>query len=147
MTTVYLAGGISHNTYDEATNWRKLAAERLAVHYIDTLDPMRGKVQEQWDDGGANFDYPGFSTNDIFTRDLADIRESDILLVNLTTAKSVGTPFEMGYAYARTIPLFVVAEPSLQRHPFVCECADYLTENIYDAIDEIVRFNLYTRSR
>jgi nucleoside 2-deoxyribosyltransferase len=138
MKTVYLAGGISHNTFDEATQWRTLAADYLALHGIKTLDPMRGKHADKWQDGEANFDHPGFSTAAIFFRDTADIQNSDAILVNLETAKSVGTPWEMGYAYALGIPLFIVCPVALHSHPFICEPAAQVSESFEAVLKDLV---------
>ena len=135
---VYLVGGISNNSYDEATEWRRYAATRLNGAGIETLDPMRDKSKDLWEDYADNHTVEGFDTADIFTRDLADINRSTILLVNLETVRSVGTPFEMGYGYAHNKLLFIVAPKALHTHPFICEPAQCLTESLDFAIDAIV---------
>lgn len=139
---VYLAGGIAYNSFDEATQWRKQATEYLGQHGILTRDPMRGKHQEKWQDGDANHDHPGFDTHDIFTRDTKDIIDSDALLVNLSTVKSVGTPFEMGFAYALRKPLFVVTTAELKTHPFVCVPSTIMGTEMDSVLRQLVHFLL-----
>lgn len=138
--TVYLAGGIAHNTYAEATDWRKYAANVLNSYRIQTRDPMMGKLKHRWKDGEANYDYHGMNVYDIFDRDITDILFSNALLVNLTTAKSVGTPFEMGYAYSLTKPLFICAPKELHDHPFVTVPSYFLTDDLDSAINALIQF-------
>jgi hypothetical protein len=40
---VYLAGPITGLTYEGATEWRNVAAEKLDSDKIETLSPLRGK--------------------------------------------------------------------------------------------------------
>lgn len=145
MTTkpiIYLAGGIAYNTFDEATQWRRQATDYLSQYNIETRDPMRGKRAYQWADGEANHDHPGFSASDIFHRDIADIDESTALLINMESVRSVGTPWEMGYAYALGKPLFIVAPLELLTHPFICVPAYMLTNKLSHALEAIAIWSI-----
>lgn len=137
---IYLAGGIAYNSFSEATQWRDYATKYLNRYGIDTLDPMRGKHPDKWQDNEANHDHPGFSTSDIFRRDTEDIRRSTALLINMESVRSVGTPWEMGYAYALHKPLFIVCPGELQSHPFICEPATYMSSSFHGALQELIDF-------
>ena len=50
-----------------------------------------------------------FLPEDLMVRSLAEIATSDILVVDLTE-KGVGVGIEVGYAHARNIPVFTVAQ-------------------------------------
>ena len=160
MLTVYLAGPISKCTLQQAIGWRKTVKQSLA-HYFDSseiqvLDPMRGKETElklrlEHNPNSANdkiishnyLQKGVLSNQNIFNRDLFDIDRSDILLVNLsdTSKLSVGTLFEMGYAHAKGIKLFVVTHPDswLRQHPFI-EQSSLIFDDLQDCIEMVVSY-------
>lgn len=134
--TIYLAGGIAHNSFDEATKWRLKAFDILTAYKFTVLDPMRGKQADHWGDGVS---YPGLSPFDIFSRDTDDINKSDALLVNLHTVRSIGTPWEMGYAWGLDKPLFVCCTGELLDHPFVIASSFFKTTTIDYAINAVIQ--------
>ena len=76
--TIYLAGGISHLSYEEATGWR-LDLIRQAGDRAIILDPMRGK--EILEGTKTIALHPTeFSHDDIFGRDIADIESSKSII-------------------------------------------------------------------
>jgi hypothetical protein len=101
---------------------------------------MRGKTKDIWEHGKANFTTVKHSATEIFTRDLEDINKSNGLLVNLQTAKSIGTPWEMGYSYAIGKPLFVVCPPELREHPFISIPSTGTYETLYEAMRGILGY-------
>lgn len=127
MSRVYLAGGITGNSYEEATEWRRQVADVVERHNGVVLDPMRGKDELK----GVSSIAIAYPNNDptknsrtVFSRDLADVEQCDIFFVNFYTVKSVGTPFELGYAYALGKHIISIAPEPLAQHPFIRESAD-----------------------
>jgi nucleoside 2-deoxyribosyltransferase len=101
---IYLAGGITG--IDDPNSWRKEAAEYLrkkADEYgvsVTILDPLRGKTPDKFKD----YDY---TPQEIVTRDKQDIRESDVILVEMMNMNHpyVGTSMEILYSYEHEKPV------------------------------------------
>lgn len=138
---VYLAGGISGLTFEEATAWREELTAKILRLGHRVLNPLDGKEHLKGD-GQIGHGYkndPMCTAEAIFTRDTEDIMNSDILFVRLDTAKSIGTPFEMGYAYALRKKLIVVTKPELATHPFVEGVKLTYGNRIYTNYDKAVK--------
>lgn len=140
MKTVYLAGNIAGLTVKEATYWRDYATPYIeSLGYI-ILNPMRGKAFNSPDDI-LGFSHGEFTPNEILERDLSDIRKADIILACLSEM-SVGTLFELGYAYALNKDLVVVLNGSIKKynsHPFISEtCVQF--NSLERALEHITQF-------
>jgi nucleoside 2-deoxyribosyltransferase len=141
---VYLAGPIAGLTYGECSGWREYARERLRAEGINAYSPLRGK--EYLDTVGRlsgdakQYQHLGvFATSKaIMTRDSFDVRRADVVLVNLLGADrvSIGTMFEIAWAYDRHIPVVCAIEPSgnVHEHLFVQESIGFRTESVDEAI-------------
>jgi nucleoside 2-deoxyribosyltransferase len=121
---VYLAGAIANVSGYEATQWREDVALSLASVGIATRNPMRAK---QFLSGQAlisstfhTYEDKGvfFTSRGIMTRDFNDVKQSDVLLVNLLGAKkpSLGTIMELAWAFALQKPAVVVIEDEGNPH-------------------------------
>lgn len=123
MKTVYLCGGINKLSDSDAKDWRREATLALADH--KTLDPMRR-------------DYRGVeaqSVTSIVNGDLADIGESDIILVN-AQRPSWGTAMEIYHAalHGKHVVAFGAGEhPS----PWLVYYCDELHPTLADALGAI----------
>ena len=113
---VYLAGGISGLTYDEAVAWRTEVKQKVGPN-IKTLSPMRGKENLGTAVGNPTLkdkyeENPLTSAKGINQRDYFDVKRSDVLFVNLLGAKqvSIGTVMEVAWARAFEIPVVLVME-------------------------------------
>ncbi len=143
---VYLAGPISRVTFRQATEWRDEATRLLNEMDIQTLDPMYGKQPPA---GGQDTpidqgDSLGLSPEETFERDMSDITNSDVLLVNLEDfVGSIGSPFEIGRAWAEGKPVVVFGADQFKTHPFsvaFTHMADDLKGAI-GAIEHLEAFN------
>lgn len=95
MFRVYLAGPIAGCTDDECKDWREMA--KLKLPMVECIDPMRR-------------DYRGREMKhlqDLVVLDKADIRMSDVVLVNHSKPSS-GTAMEIYFAWRLGIPVIVV---------------------------------------
>jgi len=108
--TVYLAGSMEHVTPAEAQGWRNTATDILRKWDVKTLDPCRrphtGRQEEM---------------RSIFELDLRDIREADMILVNLNnpTLAKHGTAMEVFYAsYVLRKPVVAFKIEKGIFHPF-----------------------------
>ena len=140
---VYLGGPIRGLSYDEASNWRNQAIERLSEVGIECLSPMRGKelIKEESKITDSYENLKGCSSKDIFNRDKFDVSRSDILLFNFTNRKVsiIGSLFELawGHLLGKYCVLAVDKESIYAKHPFVKESASIIFDNIEDAIDYV----------
>lgn len=139
MSLVYLSGGITGLTHNEAANWRESVSKQLGElsgGKIKTLSPMRGK--RYLDNGQAierfNDSKAALSTKQtIYTRDRNDTRRSDAILVNLlgATKVSIGTVMEIAWADAFEKPIVVVMEESnIHQHPILNEAARIIVPSL-----------------
>ena len=123
MKTVYLAGSINGCTYDEATEWREELSSYLTLAGFRTLDPMRGKsLLNDEDDTPIDDGNTPYKPEHIWKRDCRDIKESDIILANLSNLGSkpyIGTLMELGIASQTWKRVYLYNVPyDLRSHPF-----------------------------
>ncbi|KKL18816.1 hypothetical protein LCGC14_2471710 [marine sediment metagenome] len=141
---VYLCGPMTGETYDEATKWRNETEYKLNVLGIETIDPFRGKAFLEVDGvlGNTNGKSPLESAAGIVTRDCWDVSRCDVLLVNFTGAKivSIGSCFEIAWAYQRRIPIVIVMEEhgNVHDHCFIDICSGGFRVNSLDAAIELI---------
>ena len=119
---IYLAGPITGLTWAEATEWRKTAIEKFndvsgwgnPNNYV-ALSPLRGKeyLEKETDIKDEYAEFQSGTSKMINSRDMFDVRRSDLLIVNLLNATRVliGTMLEIGAAYILNKPIIVIMEP------------------------------------
>lgn len=142
-TTIYLAGHISGLTYDQCNEWREEATAFLTALDYSVRSPMREKeiLKQHYEDNplpSQDYGVDNPFTENPFPRDMFDIAQSDIILVNLVPGEeagigvSLGTAVEIGVAHNAGKYIIVVSgEKSL--HPFVREPAAYIVTRLEDA--------------
>lgn len=89
---VYLAGSVNgHDSWEVVTEWRLYAAGVLEAAGYYVLNPVRGRKPTDTD------------SKDIVERDLRDISQADILLVEMNHENRayIGTAMEIRYAWER----------------------------------------------
>lgn len=142
--TIYLAGLISTD-HKESLTWRLDAEMWLRAGGFNVLSPMRGKknlVAESPDGGLTSL---RLTSRDIILRDYDDICRSDIILVHLETfgspRASIGTFFELGFAWMKHKTVIAVADPlnvTVRHHPFLAEAVAHYFTSVEDAVDFIL---------
>ena len=141
---VYLAGGITGSRLEDIVAWRDYVASKLDNHIIP-LSPLRLKrkyLKDLIEDGIVAKEYNQkklSSGQGIYTRDVDDIRRSDLVFCNFlgTNIASLGTGFEIGLASAWQKPLVIVAEENnIHRHPLLVRNA-LVTDSLDEGIELI----------
>lgn len=137
---IYLAGGISGYTYDEAEEWRDQVRQALKDYPIDCYSPLRAKSflrSEGIIDKSYEYN-PLSSAKGILYRDHDDCVKADLLFVNFlkATSTSVGTAMELAWAFDNQIIVVAVMEKDAQfnTHPMMTECMTYRVETLEDGI-------------
>jgi len=137
--TVYLAGAITGERYDGATDWRERVATELDYVGITAFSPMRGKeyLDTEKPIAAEYSDRILSNSRAIMTRDFFDVRRADLLLVNLlgTRKASIGTTMEIAWGYQLQKPIVLVMEPeNVHNHPMIREAVGYWVESLDDAV-------------
>ncbi len=140
MTSVYLAGPITGLSWEQATAWRREAADYLRRHGVVARSPMRGQefLAEEEIIKGCNKDSFLTSARACVTRDHYDVKHADLVICNFLGAYeriSAGTLVEVGWASAIGTPIIAIGEednPHL--HDFVRENCDWVVPTLRDAL-------------
>ena len=140
---VYLSGPIEGIPEDVANHWRDQVELSLPVDVFECLNPM------SW---ASATDTP----EEYFRKDVEQLEQTDILLVNVQDEPSHiicerrdhgevygpmrGTTWEVGWAYTRKLPIYVVYKDEAQRDrlgPFIREPVRALwwPINTFDGLD------------
>lgn len=102
---------------------------------------MRGKsfLRGQTKISGEYPESPLCTAAAMTARDRFDVKDSDVMLVNLigSGSISIGTMIELGWADAFRVPIVLAISPSdpCYNHPLVKEICAFKTENLREAVD------------
>jgi len=137
---LYLAGPIAGMHVSQAEAWRDKVKAMLPPEIV-AYSPLRGKrgALENLDRIGVQpLNHTLATDRAIMRRDHYDCISSDLVLCNLLGAKSksIGTCFELAWAYDRQIPVVLVMEPTgnLHDHPMVREAHSYRVDSLEEAV-------------
>jgi len=140
---VYLAGPITGLTLQDASAWREdeNLINSLAKHGYEVLTALRDKEHLHAYDGKVlPARYSDEEEESEVFLDLNDINDSRVVLANMHGASrvSVGTAWEMGYAYAKGIPVIAVVDAgSVYDHLFVNQTAYRVVPSLFEAVYEL----------
>ncbi len=135
----YLAGPISHLTYDDSESWRD-EFKVMVDPRIECFSPLRRK-QFLRDKGVLEQSYasisPLASDRGIMQRDHFDCARADLIVCNLlgTTVKSTGTIMEIAWAFAYRKPLVLIMEDgNCHDHPMIREAISFRVKDVGEAV-------------
>jgi hypothetical protein len=137
--SVYLGGHITGLTFDEALAWRTIARARLEPD-IEVIDPLRGleSLRGKGVIVGSYKDNPLTTSRGIMSRDRADVKRSNAVLMNLLELPKMvsrGSCVEVGWSDAWRKILILLMEPeNVHQHPMVCEAASYVLDDLEDGL-------------
>lgn len=139
MKQIYLAGGITGLTKDEAENWRKKAKEMIES------STNRQLICFSPTDHYSEFGESGYvNERAAFHYDLYRLKRSDLVLANMDNPKSLGTMAELAIAYDHGIPIIAyITRSSTDAHPWQQCMIDEYFGNLEDAVEHILA-NYYT---
>lgn len=138
---VYLAGRIEGLTFEQAADWRNLAAARFDEEGIDCYNPC-DHVPLALRNGIITTEnvraMGGFRADEIFAQDVFHLQNCNVFLVNLNNPR-IGTLIELGIAY--TLQLTIVGfggSPDLRKHPFIYKTIQVMFDSLDEAVDFII---------
>ena len=137
--TIYLAGGMSGIPFEEYSTRRNyiscgLKNNKQENTHLEIIDPSKY----------YNYDTKLHETEkEILRWELNKVRNSNLIVVDLTVEKSIGTIVELAIAYENKIPIIGVNADKKNIHPWLEEICDRTFENMDDGIDYIVGYYLW----
>lgn len=137
--TIYLAGGMSGIPSEEYSSRRNKITNLLLSNKPDRLllnivDPSKY----------YNYDFKYHETEkEILRWELNKVRNSNLIIVDLTVKKSVGTIIELAIAYENKIPIIGVNADKENIHPWLEEICDRTFSNINDGVDYVTGYYLW----
>lgn len=138
--TVYLAGPISGNSYDDVSSYFTDMTSVLVDLGYAVLHPMLGKevLRTEIKLKASGYGNPESTNHAILERDKWMVSQSDIVLCNLMMGKdmvSIGSVMELAWAcMMNKLTIVVMQKDNIHQHAFVIEAADIIYEDINDAI-------------
>ena len=90
---VYLSGGISGKTYEDGNIWREKATRQFLMYDFVVANPLRDRLYK----GECDNTTKPYTLNEIFSRDIMDLKYADVLFAELTceTINYFGTTSEI----------------------------------------------------
>jgi len=138
---IYLAGPIAGCTEDEANNWRGYVQDNLNENIIG-ISPLRCEpisTNHYTSGTDSRFNTP----KAIAAKNWYDTESCDLVLAYLPKElnerrPSYGTTIEIGWAIGLRKPLIVVTNDEyLASHPLIQTNANWIFDNLIDALDVI----------
>lgn len=141
MIKVYLAGRIQEDNVTEAMKWRLEAVKALASYGMIALNPLDGFVE--LNDSGDYIRLPFVTDRLIFYRYVEMLEEANAIILNTKDlVEGLDSMFEIGYAYAHGLPIYVLHEEAIML-PFVIEAATKLYETaVFDLIAKDINLDI-----
>lgn len=143
---VYLARPISGSSTSDVIEWYESVAGCLLDIGHTPLTPLVNEGEFRNDTKFSGFGYvnvPTASNHAIFGRDQWLVRQSDVILADLSDAVdrvSIGCVMELGWASMLGKHTIVVLSPrNIHEHAFVLEAADVVFYDLLEALDYIKR--------
>lgn len=126
-------GGLTHEEY---AGWRNKIADsfRYSASVPDIFDPSKK----------YNYENIAHKTEkEIMRYELRQVLSSDLVILKLDGANtSVGTMFEVAYAFNNNIPIIGLAESGETYHPWLEEACDRIETSYEDIVEYISEYYL-----
>lgn len=138
--SIYLAGPIAGQSYDNATEWRDEVTTIFNSSGIECFSPLRAKTYLARETSIADsYDTIVMSSQrGIYARDFHDCRTKDAIFINLlgTTRVSIGTVMEIAWGAAFNKPMVLVMEKenNLHDHAMIREACPLTVPTIEEGI-------------
>lgn len=146
---IYLAGPITGLSYEECNEWRDEVTKELNEQgFFGVKSPLRGKQflkqeTEIKNTGDPYADEVIGKFKSIVVRDFNDVKNCDVLFVNLQNAKRIskGTICEIAWAYQNQTPIIVVTdEGNVHEDEFINQMITVKTYDLDKAIGWVLSY-------
>ena len=137
---IYLSGAMSGISWEEQTKWRSQFQNAIKFGDYDYEKKVTFFDPTQY----YNFEEKRHkSEKEIMEFDLYNLRNSDLVLVNLGNSgdKSIGTSMELMLAKELHIPV-IAFNSNKEIHPWISEVCLRICDNLKEAVEHVVEFYL-----
>lgn len=133
---MYLSGAMSGVSFEEQSKWRNNIMNEVkfnrdcakTVHFFNPVNYY-------------NFEEKNHkSEKEIMEFDLYNLRNSNLVVVNLNNPSSIGTAMELMLAKELNIPVIAFGIGDKEVHPWILETCTRVCDNLRDTVDHIVDF-------
>ena len=136
---MYLSGGMSGISWEEQTKWRRQIQNAIRFGDYDY------EKKPSFFDPTQYFNYEEKlhkTEREIMEFELNALRKSDVIIVNLTHANSIGTAMELMLAKELRIPVIAFGVADNEVHPWLLECCTRVCDSMGELVQYIVDFYL-----
>lgn len=136
---IYLSGSMMDSSWEEQTKWRRQFKDAIKYGDYDYEKKVVFFDPTQY----YNFKEKRHkSEKEIMEFDLYNLRNSDLIVVNLNNPKSLGTMSELILAKEYHIPVIGWNPNNEQLHPWLKECVTRMCDDIREVVEHTVEFYL-----
>lgn len=136
---IYLSGSMSDSTWEEQTKWRKNFRDAINFGDYDCKKRVSFFDPTQY----YNFQEKRHNNErEIMDFDLYNLRNSDIVVVNLKNSKSLGTMSELILAHELRIPVIGWNPNNESLHPWMECCITRICKDMRETVEHVVEFYL-----
>lgn len=132
---VYLAGAMSNLSFEEMNDWR-VKATKLFKQYPDNIHTINPVVHYNFE-----MDSSTYTNHEVKEFDLYQVKNSNMILVNLDHPNSIGTAIELECASRFwNIPVIAFGGENYFVHPWVELCLDKRCHSLEEAVEHIIEY-------
>ena len=135
---IYLAGGMTGLSLDEQTKWRIRFKNAVTTQFDISKKPLIF-IPPQYYSPSTGYHK---SEKEVMEFELAQLRKSDVVVVNFNVPKSIGTAMELMVAKENKIPVIGLNEEGHKLHPWLVECCTRICDNFRELAEHIAYFYL-----
>lgn len=137
---IYLSGGMTGLNLQEQIGWRNRFKDAINIQFKNEISkkPIIFNPPNYY---LPNTDYHK-SEKEVMEFELAQLRKSDVVVVNFNKPDSIGTAMELILAKENRIPIIGLCNDEKYLHPWLIECCTRICNNFRELVEHIVNFYL-----
>lgn len=136
---IYLSGSMMDSSWEEQTKWRRQIQDAIKFGDYDYEKKVTFFDPTQY----YNFEEKRQkSEREVMEFDLHNLRNSNLVIVNLNNSRSLGTMSELILAKEYRIPVVGWNPNNEVLHPWMESCVDRMCDGIRETVEYIVEFYL-----
>ena len=136
---IYLSGGMTGLSQEEQTKWRKRFCDAIKYGGFDyEKNPIFFDPTQYY----SVFEQDHKTEREVFEFDLNALRNSDLVVVNFNSPKSIGTAMELMLAKERHIPVIALHQSDTTLHSWLVECCTRICNDFKELVTHVVNFYL-----
>lgn len=144
---IYMAGGMTGFSLEEQMKWRNQITKAIKFGEYDLIkNPVFFSPPDYYSPTSISSDMSEIQRkqyeHEAMEFELNQLRKSDLVIVNFTNPKSIGTAMELMLAKEYRIPIVGLNKDGTELHPWLIECCTKIFENMRELVDYVVQFYL-----